>query len=159
MAQARRDARMLLDGLRGVHPSPLLPRLAGHAMARRAEQHAARDTHAQPVVQPAPPPVAAPAPAPARQASAVARVRIGGCAHEVTVQPDQTILEATLAAGLPMPFSCTVGGCGACKVALRAGAVDLEEPNCLTDAEREAGDVLTCVGRPLGPITIEVGAE
>ena len=31
----------------------------------------------------------------------------------VVVEPGQTLLDAGLAAGLPMPYSCTVGNCGA----------------------------------------------
>lgn len=67
-----------------------------------------------------------------------------------------TLLEAGLAAGIPMPFSCGVGGCGACRVRLVEGEVDVEDLSCLTDAERAEGFVLTCVGRPRGPCTIEV---
>jgi len=73
--------------------------------------------------------------------------------------PGATVLEAGLAAGAPMPFSCGVGGCGACRVKLVEGDVELEEPNCLSDAERAAGYVLTCVGRPCGPCTVELPEE
>lgn len=167
---------MVLDGLRGAHPSPLVPRPAGRHAGRRDDLRAERDVLEQPRLQPqaspeddrrpgprpghtpGPDPRHTPGLAPGRHGGAVALVHLGGRAHVVTVQPDETILEAALAAGLPMPFSCTLGGCGACKVALRAGAVDMEEPNCLTPAERAAGHVLTCVGRPLGPVTIEVDA-
>lgn len=79
-----------------------------------------------------------------------------GSDHGVQVAPGQTILEAALAAGLDMPFSCVMGGCGACRVKRHEGNVQLEEPNCLSRAERDDGYVLTCVGRPLGPVRIEV---
>jgi ferredoxin len=152
MAQARRDARVLLDGLRGRHPSPLVP--------RRPRSAAGRDLPFEERVSQPPPPSPAPAstPAPARPGSTAetVHVQIGDHAYEIQVQPGQTILDTALAAGLPMPFSCTVGGCGACKVECRSGIVELEEPCCLTDAEREAGHVLTCVGRPVGPVRIEV---
>ncbi len=72
----------------------------------------------------------------------------GGRDHGIQVEPGQTILEAGLAAGIEMPFSCAMGGCGACRVRLTAGDVQMEEPNCLSRAEREQGYVLTCVGRP-----------
>jgi ring-1,2-phenylacetyl-CoA epoxidase subunit PaaE len=55
-----------------------------------------------------------------------------------------------------MPFSCGVGGCGACRVTLVSGDIELDEPNCLTRAERDAGYVLACVGRPNGPCKVEV---
>lgn len=74
----------------------------------------------------------------------------------IQVEPGQTILEAALAAGIDMPFSCAMGGCGACRVRLTRGDVQMEEPNCLSGAERERGYVLTCIGRPLGPCHVEV---
>lgn len=76
--------------------------------------------------------------------------------HGIQVEPGQTILEAALAAGIEMPFSCAMGGCGACRVRRAEGEVQMEEPNCLSRAERERGYVLTCVGRPLSQCKIEV---
>jgi ferredoxin-NADP reductase len=83
-------------------------------------------------------------------------IRVKDRTHRTTALPGATVLEAGLAAGVPMPFSCAVGGCGACRVKLVEGDVELEEPNCLSDAERAAGWVLACVGRPCGPCTVEV---
>ncbi|MDH3623414.1 MAG: ferredoxin--NADP reductase [Myxococcales bacterium] len=80
----------------------------------------------------------------------------GGSDHGVQVAPGQTILEAALAAGLDMPFSCAMGGCGACRVRQRSGDIQVEEPNCLSRSEKEQGYVLTCVGRPLAQSRIEV---
>lgn len=85
-------------------------------------------------------------------------IRIGRDLRHATVLPGATLLEAGLSAGLDMPFSCAAGGCGACRVRVVEGDVELEEPNCLSDSERAAGYVLTCVGRPCGPCTIEVGS-
>lgn len=76
--------------------------------------------------------------------------------HGIQVEPGQTILEAALAAGIDMPFSCAMGGCGACRVHLAEGSVQMEEPNCLSRGERERGYVLTCIGRPLGATKLEV---
>lgn len=76
--------------------------------------------------------------------------------HGIQVAPGQTILEAALAADIDMPFSCAMGGCGACRVHLSEGDVQMEEPNCLSRSERAQGYVLTCVGRPLGHGKIEV---
>ncbi len=76
--------------------------------------------------------------------------------HGVQVEPGQTVLEAALAAGIDMPFSCAMGGCGACRVRRVEGEIQMEEPNCLSAAERREGYVLTCVSHPLGQIRIEV---
>lgn len=81
-----------------------------------------------------------------------------GHEHGVQVEPGQTILEAALGAGVDMPFSCAMGGCGACRVRLVGGDVEMEEPNCLSRSEREQGYVLTCIGRPLTQSKVEVEA-
>jgi len=76
--------------------------------------------------------------------------------QSVVVRPGETLLEAGLREGVAMPFSCAVGGCGACKGRLVAGQVMMPEPNCLTAAERQAGAVLCCVARPRTAVTVEV---
>jgi ferredoxin-NADP reductase len=83
-------------------------------------------------------------------------VRLQGTERALTAPAGVTVLEAGLLAGLPMPYSCAMGGCGACKVTLRAGEVRMEEPNCLTAEERARGQVLACVARPVTPVTVEV---
>ncbi|WP_232344919.1 2Fe-2S iron-sulfur cluster-binding protein [Actinoplanes awajinensis] len=74
----------------------------------------------------------------------------------VTVDPGQTLLDAGLAAGLPMPYSCTVGNCGDCMVKLRSGKVAQNDPNCLTPAQKADGYVLTCTACPLSPVTLDI---
>jgi ferredoxin-NADP reductase len=81
------------------------------------------------------------------------RLRVG--ARQVDVPAGKTLLEAATAAGIDLDFSCTMGGCGACKARLVEGDVVLDEPNCLSEAERAEGLVLTCVGRPRSDVTIE----
>lgn len=71
-------------------------------------------------------------------------------------QPGETILEAATRSGTELPSSCTLGGCGACRCRAVSGEVVVDEPSCLTDAERAEGLVLTCVGRARGPVTLEV---
>lgn len=83
-------------------------------------------------------------------------VTLGGTKRRIAQQEGQTLLEAGLAGGIPMPFSCAMGGCAACKVRLVDGDVVQEEPNCLTTAERDAGFVLACCSRATGPCAVEV---
>jgi ring-1,2-phenylacetyl-CoA epoxidase subunit PaaE len=85
-----------------------------------------------------------------------ARIALCGRDHVVRVEPGQTVLEAALAAGVALPFSCAMGGCGACKAKLVSGSVHADEPNCLSPREREAGFVLTCSSRPTSPVALEV---
>ncbi len=84
------------------------------------------------------------------------RVRMGGRSLDVLGSTEQTILDAGLAAGFPMPYSCAMGGCGACKVRVTAGETTMDEPNCLGEAEQREGYVLACCTRPLGDAAVEV---
>ncbi len=98
---------------------------------------------------------AAPA-APVSTGPARVEVHLRGTVRSVAAPAGTTVLEAGLGAGLPMPYSCAMGGCGACKVTLRSGEVRMEEPNCLTAEERAKGQVLACVARPVTAVTVEV---
>lgn len=75
--------------------------------------------------------------------------------RSIRSRPGQTILQAGLEAGLDLPYSCTMGGCGACKVRRSAGTVVMSEPNCLSDAEREAGYLLACCSYVDATVVIE----
>ena len=82
------------------------------------------------------------------------RLRAGE--RRVVVPPGKTLLEAALDDGAPVAYSCTVGGCGACRVRLVEGRVSMDEPNCLSPAERAEGYVLACVSRPASACVVEV---
>ena len=86
----------------------------------------------------------------------IARMKVRGRDHVVRVDPGQTLLEAGLAAGVDLPFSCAMGGCGACKAKRPLAACTRTSWNCLSGAEREAGFVLTCSSRPTTPVSLEV---
>jgi ring-1,2-phenylacetyl-CoA epoxidase subunit PaaE len=73
----------------------------------------------------------------------------------VTQQVGETILEAGLREGLPLPFSCTVGGCGSCKMRVLEGEVALNEPNCLSQEERVTGHTLACSAYALGRLVVD----
>lgn len=83
-------------------------------------------------------------------------VKRRGTLRTFAVAPGQTILEAATQAGADLPSSCTMGGCAACRCRAIAGEVSVDEPNCLSTAERDAGYVLTCVGRPRTDVILEL---
>lgn len=93
---------------------------------------------------------------PAARRPQPAELRRGDRRHQLVVQPTETLLEAGLRAGAAMPFSCTMGGCGACKVRLDSGQVALQEPNCLTAEERAAGYILACIAAPCTQVVVEL---
>jgi ring-1,2-phenylacetyl-CoA epoxidase subunit PaaE len=66
----------------------------------------------------------------------------------VTVDPGKTILEAGLAAGLNMPYSCQSGLCTACRGRLVSGQVKMDEDAGLSETEIAHVYVLCCVSRP-----------
>ena len=81
--------------------------------------------------------------------------RVGGRSYTVVNRAHETVLESALRQDAPMPFSCTMGGCGACRMKLREGAMTMEEPNCLSADERAQGYVLTCIGRATRACVLE----
>lgn len=91
----------------------------------------------------------------ARGETSTVVLRHAGNLQVVEVANGTTILEAALAANLRLPFSCTLGGCGACRLRLASGTVALKEPNCLTDAERREGLILACVAQPTSRCVLE----
>lgn len=74
----------------------------------------------------------------------------------VTQKPGETILEAGLREHVALPFSCTVGGCGHCKVQVLEGDAALNEPNCLSPQERAAGYTLACSAFATSRIVINI---
>ena len=84
-----------------------------------------------------------------------AEILFAGSGRRVTARPGQTILQAGLEAGVDLPSSCTMGGCGACKVRKLEGTVVMSEPNCLSDNEREAGYLLACCAYADSNVVVE----
>lgn len=70
-----------------------------------------------------------------------------------------TLLESGLAAGVDMPFSCSVGGCAACKVKLVDGEVHHDELSCLSEDEKRMGYVLACCAEATSSCTIELPSK
>lgn len=77
---------------------------------------------------------------------------------DVTVpyKPGQTILEVATAAGIAIATNCQMGLCGTCKAQCASGTVNMDDTEGLEPGEAEQGMVLTCCGRPQGPIRIEL---
>ncbi len=84
-----------------------------------------------------------------------AEITLSASGKRITARAGQTILQAGLAAGVDLPYSCTMGGCGACKVKKLSGSVVTSEPNCLSDREREEGYVLACCSYADTDLTID----
>lgn len=68
----------------------------------------------------------------------------------IEVQSGGTILEAAVDAGVPYPYGCQSGNCGACKSYLISGEVEMSPYSdfALTDEEKELGQILACRAVP-----------
>jgi ferredoxin-NAD(P)+ reductase (naphthalene dioxygenase ferredoxin-specific) len=68
----------------------------------------------------------------------------------IAVETGQTVLDAAVAQGVPYPYGCQSGNCGACKSRLYAGDVELSPYSsyALTDEEKAQGLVLACRAVP-----------
>lgn len=77
--------------------------------------------------------------------------------HAVPVAARETLLQAGLRAGLDMPYSCRVGGCGTCKCKLVDGKVRqlTDFSYVLSEQEMQQGYILACQSVPLGEIRVE----
>lgn len=85
-------------------------------------------------------------------------IRYDGQEYKIMVEPNRAILETALDQGIDLPYSCQSGLCTACRGKAISGKVKLDEEEGLSQAERDEGYVLTCVGHPLtDDVVIEIG--
>jgi ferredoxin-NADP reductase len=76
-------------------------------------------------------------------------VTVASTGASVAVAADETLLTALRRAGVAAPYSCRQGFCGTCRTRVLDGAVEHRDA-LLTDPERAAGLMLTCVSRACG---------
>lgn len=69
--------------------------------------------------------------------------------HKFLIEPEKSILQTALDAGLELPNSCQFGSCASCKAKLLAGQLQLIDQTALSEEELEHGYCLTCVGHPV----------
>ncbi|MCV7151990.1 PDR/VanB family oxidoreductase [Mycolicibacterium pyrenivorans] len=77
------------------------------------------------------------------------RATVASSGETVGVSAEETLLGALQRAGVHAPYSCQQGFCGTCRTKVLAGEVDHRD-TLLTEPERAAGMMLTCVSRAAG---------
>jgi tetrachlorobenzoquinone reductase len=86
-------------------------------------------------------------PAPVKAGEGGFLVELARSGGTVEVRPDQTILDAVLAAGIPAAYSCRNGLCGTCETRVLAGEPDHRDL-ILSEAERQQGrTMMICCSR------------
>jgi benzoate/toluate 1,2-dioxygenase reductase subunit len=89
--------------------------------------------------------------------AALLRFADGG-ALTLTVAPEQTVLDAAMAADAPLRYDCAAGACGSCVVHLRQGRTecDAAAPSPLSPAEAADGLRATCMTRLLSDAVFDL---
>jgi ferredoxin len=77
--------------------------------------------------------------------------------RSVAVDPRRSILDAAVAAGERLPYSCRDGECGSCVAKLISGTVVHPDATVLTPSQRRRGFILLCLAAPTADCTIEIG--
>ncbi len=71
----------------------------------------------------------------------------GGVEHTLEVAEDETILDASLDAGIDLPYDCKLGVCLVCSCKVQSGQID-QEGSALDDEVMQQGYALTCMSYP-----------
>jgi ring-1,2-phenylacetyl-CoA epoxidase subunit PaaE len=79
---------------------------------------------------------------------ATADAILDGARRHFPIAEGQTVIEAALAAGIELPYSCRGGMCCTCRAKLVEGKVAMDVNYSLEPWELAAGYVLTCQSRP-----------
>jgi ferredoxin-NADP reductase len=108
------------------------------------------------------PGVSAPAVAPPSEQELEAEAETAGFSVEfarsgrmITCGPDQTILDAALAAGMRPAAAGGQGMCGTCKVSMLAGEVEMQHNGGIRPKEIAQQKVLICCSKPLGDLRLD----
>ncbi len=77
--------------------------------------------------------------------------------HQFAAEADKSVLDAALAAGIVLPYSCRSGACSTCKAKVLSGSVEAgsSPAQILSADELEAGFTLLCQARPTSDLVIE----
>ena len=76
---------------------------------------------------------------------------LSGRQQTTELVPGDSILEAALRHRPDTPYACMGGACGTCRAKLLEGTVDMDHNYALSQADLDAGYVLTCQSHPTTP--------
>ena len=76
------------------------------------------------------------------------RIVLDGKPYDMTMNPDEHVLDVALNNGLDLPYSCKGGVCCTCRAKVMEGKVEMSKNFTLEPWEMEQGFVLSCQARP-----------
>jgi 3-ketosteroid 9alpha-monooxygenase subunit B len=82
--------------------------------------------------------------------TARAEIELDGQRHVLHWPRTQTLVDAMIAQGIDVPYSCREGQCGSCACTLLAGEIERGNAAILEQEDIEAGVILGCQARPVG---------
>lgn len=84
------------------------------------------------------------------------RISVQPSAREFWAQANETILNAAIAQGVPLPYGCKDGACGSCKCQKLSGEVehDSYSPSALSQEEVASGFILSCRARAVSDVVL-----
>jgi CDP-4-dehydro-6-deoxyglucose reductase len=85
------------------------------------------------------------------------RISLTNSRHTFSATPDQSVLDAALAAGLNLPHSCKTGNCNLCRARLIGGRIRYPHgpPLGLSEQEAAEGTILICQARAESDLELE----
>ena len=87
------------------------------------------------------------------------KIQMDGITHEILARAGESIIDAALASGLELPYSCQGGMCATCKAQITKGNAPMDINYALTDEEVQNGFTLTCQAIPQGPVEVNFDAR
>lgn len=85
-------------------------------------------------------------------------VSIHNTGYHFTVEPEESVIDAAMRAGLMLPYSCRNGTCGSCMGRVIEGQIQYPDglPPAIDSAQDQAGMALFCQARPASDLVIAV---
>ena len=85
------------------------------------------------------------------------QVTVQPSGRQFSCEPDETILNAAIRAGVGLPYGCKNGACSSCKGKLLDGSVThgMHQDKALSANDEKLGISLFCVAKPHSDVTIE----
>ena len=89
------------------------------------------------------------------QESVMAEVSFAKSGITATLPENDTILSAARAEGVRIPYGCTFGVCGTCKVKKLSGDVHMVHSGGISEEDIESGYILACCSNPIGKVEVD----